>query len=65
MAKTIRINELTEYSSASPNLPAGGFWERWFDTQSAVHPLARSLDEHEIWEQAVGIGVLAIKDLKR
>ena len=65
MARSIRINELTEFGTSSSNLPAGGFWEHWFDTQSPGNAVGRNLDEHKVWEKAVCIGVLAIKDSKR
>jgi hypothetical protein len=64
MAKSIRTNDIIEYGSSSTSRPAGGFWEHWFETHSQAHPMAVGLDEHKIWQEAVGIGVLAIKDSK-
>lgn len=64
MAKSIRLNELADNENSTTALPSGNFWEHWFENQSPGQAMIRHLDEHKIWEKAVGIGILAIEAAK-
>jgi hypothetical protein len=62
MAKSMRLTDFDDNGNSMASLPSGNFWEHWFENQSPLQAMKRHLDEHKIWEKAVGIGILAIKD---
>ncbi|HEY1787685.1 MAG TPA: hypothetical protein VGJ73_05990 [Verrucomicrobiae bacterium] len=66
MAKSIRLSDIEAPRAHVSSLSRGSFWENWFEGEPAsqkqqAHSL---LDEHNIWEKAVNLEILAFDDKK-
>jgi hypothetical protein len=66
MAKSLDLNDFASKADLTAdlfaNLPTGTFWEHWFDAHAATQAaqrLEQRLDEHNVWEKAVNLEVLA------